>query len=68
MDVAREHHWRKSSRCSNEANCVELTNLRPGALGVRDSKNTDGPILTFSVSAFLPFVTKVKEGRLNLHP
>lgn len=68
MNIAGERRWRKSSFCSNEANCVELTSLQPGSLGVRDNMNIDGPILEFSVTEFSTFVSQIKEGRLNLHP
>lgn len=37
--------WRRSSySTSTGGNCVELA-ARPGAVGVRDSKDPDGPIL-----------------------
>ncbi|WP_329089343.1 DUF397 domain-containing protein [Actinomadura citrea] len=67
MNVAGKHCWRRSSLCSNEGNCVELTQLRLGAVGVRDTKNgTNGPILVFSANEFTAFATQVKQGLLNL--
>jgi Domain of unknown function (DUF397) len=48
--------WRKSTFSGSESNCVEL----PGTLdAVRDSKNTDGPVLRLDVTAF---VAEVKAG------
>lgn len=40
--------WRKSSRsnASDDGACVEIA-FASEAVGVRDSKNTSGPILTF---------------------
>lgn len=48
-------NWRKSSRSSDQPNCVEVAFSGP-AVGVRDSKNADGPLLAFAAgnwSAFL---------------
>lgn len=42
--------WRKSSRSSNAAHCVELA-LLPDNLAVRDSKHPQGPALLFSPGA-----------------
>ncbi|MFD0905863.1 DUF397 domain-containing protein [Actinomadura sediminis] len=43
--------WRKSSYSGpNGGNCVELAAL-PGAVGVRDSKDPDGPVLLLSPAA-----------------
>jgi hypothetical protein len=38
--------WRKSSFSDSDAGCVELAH-RPAHLAVRDSKDPDGPVLTF---------------------
>jgi Domain of unknown function (DUF397) len=38
--------WRKSSRSSDTANCVEVA-LTGSAVAVRDSKNAEGLTLTF---------------------
>jgi hypothetical protein len=53
-------NWRKSARSSgNGENCVELANA-PGIVAVRDSKDPDGPKLTFSRAAFAAFAAEVK--------
>ena len=40
--------WRKSSYSGNGGgNCVEVGTGLPGKIGVRDSKNPDGPVLSF---------------------
>jgi hypothetical protein len=44
--------WRKSRRSSDQGACVEVAALPSGAVGVRDSKNPDGPHLTLSRHAF----------------
>jgi hypothetical protein len=58
--------WRKSSHSSGigESDCVELADLAP-AVGVRDSKDPDGPKLTFTRTEFAGFVAKIKASRLG---
>ena len=44
--------WRKSSRSNqNGYGCVEVA-VAPAVVGVRDSKNADGPALIFPVRAW----------------
>jgi hypothetical protein len=38
--------WRKSSRSSDQANCVEIAHVA-NHTAVRDSKNPHGPVLLF---------------------
>ncbi|MEV8018429.1 DUF397 domain-containing protein [Streptomyces sp. NPDC086554] len=52
-----ELEWRKSSYSSNgsEADCVEVAHT-PGAIYVRDSKNTQGPRFAVGGTAWTDFV------------
>lgn len=43
--------WRKSTRSSNAASCVEVARAA-GVVGIRDSKNGAGPVLVLTPSAF----------------
>ncbi|MFC5749569.1 DUF397 domain-containing protein [Actinomadura rugatobispora] len=44
--------WRKASRSNEHGGaCIEVAEL-PGAVGVRDSKDPDGPQLVVSREAF----------------
>ena len=36
--LSRSGRWHRSSRCSNESNCVEVGLLADGRVGIRDSK------------------------------
>ena len=53
--------WRKSSYSGNGGgNCVEVARSLPGVVAVRDSKNPDGPILTFSRDEWASFITRLR--------
>jgi hypothetical protein len=55
--------WRKSTRSNGSGNCVEVADLA-GTIGVRDSKDIDGGILTFEPARWSTFVSAVKANRL----
>ncbi len=52
--------WRKSSRSSTQANCVEVAFAGP-AVAVRDSKYASGPVLTFPAKDFAALLSTVTE-------
>jgi Domain of unknown function (DUF397) len=52
--------WRKSSYSGQEAEtCVEVAGLA-GVIGIRDSKNPDGPYLTLTSSAWRQLATRIR--------
>jgi len=58
--------WRKSSYSgANGGGCVEVAQL-PAVVAVRDSKDPDGPRLTFSPGEWRAFVAGVKAGEFGL--
>ncbi len=58
--------WRKSSRSSQQGDCVELAALVTG-VGVRDSKlDGTGPILRLSRGELGGLLAAAKEGALDL--
>ncbi len=58
--------WRKSSYSGHSGGeCVEVADLSP-MVGVRDSKDPDGPKLTFSASAWSAFTRSVKSNEHDL--
>lgn len=57
--------WRKSARSSDTGGmCVEVADL-PGFVGIRDSKNPNGPKLLFTRSEWRAFVGGLKAGRFD---
>jgi hypothetical protein len=61
--------WRKSSRSSgNGGQCVEVAMNLPGVVGVRDSKDPEGPKLIFTPTEWRTFITGLKSGDFHLLP
>lgn len=58
--------WRKSSYSGGTGNCVEVAGNLPGFVAVRDSKDPDGPKLTFTPAEWRTFTTALKSGALEL--
>jgi hypothetical protein len=58
--------WRKSSHSGDTGGeCVEVAALSP-SVAVRDSKNPDGPMLTFDNATWAAFTSVIKAGRHDL--
>lgn len=67
MDNIASVEWRKSSYSGgNGGNCVEVARSLPGAVAVRDSKDGDGPVLTFAADEWEAFTTGVRAGQFDL--
>lgn len=58
--------WRKSSYSGQGNTCVEVAANMPGVVAVRDSKDPDGPVLTFTDDDWQTFAASVKAGTLSL--
>lgn len=57
--------WRTSSHSADEGNCVEVAADEALVLA-RDSKDPDGPVLSFAPDAWSTLLTTAKSGRLDL--
>jgi hypothetical protein len=56
--------WRRSSYCGTGA-CVELAEVA-GTYLVRDGKDPNGEVLSFSAAEWADFVSAVKAGRFDV--
>jgi predicted secreted Zn-dependent protease len=56
--------WRKSARSAANGHCVEFAPV-PGAVLVRDSKDTAGPVLTFEEAGWNGFLAGVRAGEFD---
>lgn len=54
--------WHKSSYSDSEGNCVQVARLTRG-VGVRDSKNPQGGVITVAPNAFKDLIDAVKAGQ-----
>jgi hypothetical protein len=64
-DVSRAS-WQKSSFSNLNGNCVEVSQLRPDRVGVRDTKdNGVGPILVFTRPEWTSFLAAAKDGQFD---
>ena len=59
--------WFKSTRSGQGGDCVEVAVPDAGGVLVRDSKNPDGPRLTFDRAAWAAFIVETKAGKHDLY-
>jgi hypothetical protein len=58
--------WRKARRSANNGACVQLAPLPAnGQIYVRDSKDQNGPIISYSGYSWRLFVADVKLGQFD---
>jgi Domain of unknown function (DUF397) len=59
--------WAKSSLSFSNGNCVEVAELPGGSIGVRDSRDPEGPVLTFTQGEWNAFLAGARLGEFDLH-
>jgi hypothetical protein len=67
MEASTFTNWRKSRRSGGGDNCVEVAFAADGSVGVRDSKDRTGPVLTFSPAEWEAFTGGVRDGEFDIN-
>jgi Domain of unknown function (DUF397) len=57
--------WVKSSLSFSNGNCVEVASLPGGTIGVRDSKDPEGPVLRFTSGEWQAFLGGARNGEFD---
>ncbi len=58
-------NWFKSSLSFSNSNCVEVASLTAGEIGVRDSKDPEGPVLRFTPGEWRAFLGGARNGEFD---
>jgi hypothetical protein len=66
MDDLTRARWRKSTRSGTSGECVEVADNLPGVVAVRDSRDPDGPVLTFDPAEWRAFIDGARDGEFDL--
>ncbi len=57
--------WVKSSFSFSNGNCVEVASLADGEVGVRNSRDSGGPVLRFTPDEWHAFLGGVRNGEFD---
>jgi len=60
-----DSHWVKSSLSFSNGNCVEVASLPEGEIGVRNSRDSEGPVLRFTSDEWHAFLGGVRNGEFD---
>jgi len=58
-------YWIKSSLSFSNSNCIEVASLPDGEIGVRDSKDPEGPVLRFTSGEWHAFLGGARNGEFD---
>ena len=59
------YRWIKSSLSYANGNCVEVANLHGGQIGVRNSRDSTGPVLGFRPGLWREFLGGIRAGEFD---
>jgi hypothetical protein len=59
-----EIQWRKATKSGNNGQCVEVAKVGD-TINVRDSKDPDGPTLSFTPAEWYAFLEGAAQGEFN---
>ena len=62
MTTSPEPRWIKSTFSAINGNCVEVAMLAGGNVGVRDSKDPQGPVLEFAAAEWAQLLSGIRSG------
>ena len=57
--------WIKSSLSFANGNCVEVADLPDGTVGIRNSRDSDGPALRFTSDEWVAFLAGARRGEFD---
>ena len=57
--------WRKSQHSNPSGNCVEIAELRDGAIAIRNSRYPAGPALICASAEFSAFLAGARDGEFD---
>lgn len=60
-----DSYWLKSSLSFSNGNCVEVASLPDGGIGVRNSRDSAGPVLRFTPDEWHAFLGGVRNGEFD---
>jgi hypothetical protein len=63
--VSTRYAWIKSSLSYANGNCVEVSELAEGAIGVRNSRDRQGLVLRFTPEEWRAFLGGVRKGEFD---
>lgn len=58
-------NWKKSSSSYANGNCVQVAGLSDSVIRIRNSRDVNGPVLTFTAAEWDAFLAGVRNGEFD---